>query len=152
MNPELGSIRNFFAMGERIGTAGQPTCEQFPLIAEAGYAAVINLGMSDHRDAVHDEEILVSALGMDYIHLPVPFDAPTPEHVRCFCNIMDELAGKKVFIHCIMNYRVSAFMFHYLHKVVGLDVSASCSPMFATWKPDEVWTSLLNWSAKDIGL
>ncbi len=144
---ELSSIRNFVAIDERIGTAGQPTREQFPLIAAAGYLHVVNLAMPDHRESIHDEGTLVTALGMSYIHLPVPFDAPTPEHMRRFCDIMDALSGEKVFIHCIMNYRVSAFLYLYFKYWRGYSEAKARSPMFEHWQPDPVWQALLAWDA-----
>ena len=144
---KLTSIRNFVAIDERIGTAGQPTREQFALIAEAGYSCVINLAMPDHRESIHDEGTLVTALGMSYIHLPVPFDAPTPEQVRRFCDIMDALAGEKVFIHCIMNYRVSAFLYLYFKYWRGYGEAEARSPMFEQWQPDPVWQALMAWDA-----
>ena len=41
----LADIRNFLAIAERLGTAGQPTEAQLVEIRDAGYAAVINLGL-----------------------------------------------------------------------------------------------------------
>ena len=89
---------------------------------------------------------------MNYIHIPVPFDNPKPEHVKLFCNIMTALSDQKVFIHCIMNYRVSAFMYHYLYKVKGLNKQESTSAIFESWKPDIVWKELLDWGKSEIGL
>jgi len=152
LNTPLTSIRNFVAINERIGTAGQPTREQFPLIADAGYEAVINLAMPDHCEAIHDEGAIITGLGMAYFHLPVPFDAPTPEQVHRFCNIMDELANKKAFIHCIMNYRVSAFLYLYLKHRLGYSEAEARSPIFDRWQPDPVWQALLAWDAETIGL
>jgi protein tyrosine phosphatase (PTP) superfamily phosphohydrolase (DUF442 family) len=40
----LADIRNFEALDERLGTAGQPTEAQLSDIAADGYAAVVNLG------------------------------------------------------------------------------------------------------------
>ncbi|OIO71812.1 MAG: phosphatase [Zetaproteobacteria bacterium CG_4_9_14_3_um_filter_49_83] len=148
----MDTIRNFVQLTDRIGTSGQPSEAQFGQIAKAGYQVVINLAMPDHQDAVACEEQRVTMLGMGYIHIPVPFDAPEPAHIKRFCEVMQQHKHERIWVHCIMNYRVAAFMFHYLHKVVGLDEAAARSPMFATWQPDEVWSSLLKWSAKEMGL
>ena len=145
-------IRNLVLLDDGTATAGQPRREQLPLIAAAGYRAVINLAMPDHEDSYDDEGALVTALAMAYIHIPVPFDAPTGDHVRRFCHTMTAWADQPVFVHCIMNYRVSAFMFHYRHKVLGMDQSTSRSPMFQRWSPDPVWQELLQRSADDLGL
>lgn len=84
----MEKIRNYVQLTEKLGTGGQPSAEQFPIIAENGYRHVINLGMPDHADSLSNEGELVSALGMNYIHIPVPFDKPTREHVRLFCKIL----------------------------------------------------------------
>ena len=145
-------IRNFVQLTKKFGTAGQPTADQFKIIAENGYRHVINLGMPDHADAIPNEGQLVSALGMNYLHLPVPFDKPTPGHVRLFCNMLSQISDDRVFVHCIMNYRVSAFMYHYLSKVEKLDESASHSPMFLKWDIEPEWKRLMSWSSSDLGL
>ncbi|BES73349.1 protein tyrosine phosphatase family protein [Marinobacter nanhaiticus D15-8W] len=152
----METIRNFVQLTDRIGTAGQPTPEQFSLIAENGYSWVINLAMPDHADALVNEGELVTREGMGYLHIPVPFKSPAPVHVRQFCrllkSLLDEEPHQKVFVHCIMNYRISAFMFHYFTKVEGRDPALSRSPMFESWTPDPVWSDLLEWDADKIGM
>jgi len=145
-------IRNFVQLTKYFGNAGQPTADQFPIIAENGYQHVINIGMPDHPDALSNEGELVSSLGMNYIHIPVPFDEPTPDHVRLFCKILSQIRNEKVFIHCIMNYRVSAFMYHYLRKIEKRDEVASRSTMFQKWNIEPAWEELMSWSETDLGL
>jgi len=148
----MESIKNFVQLTDNIGTAGQPTENQFNLVADAGYRAVINLAMPDHADFLANEDHIVTLLGMTYIHIPVPFKTPEPNHVKQFCAILKSLEGERFFVHCIKNYRVSAFMYHYLHKVEGFDEVRARSAMFSQWEPNEVWLNLLGWSAEDIGL
>ncbi len=148
----MKSIKIFVEIDKNIGTAGQPRIDQFSIIASAGYQAVIILAMPEHKNAVANEGAIVSSLGMSYVQIPVEFDNPKTSQVKQFCNIMETLTEKKVFVHCIMNYRVSAFMYHYLGKVVGLGDAQSKSEMFAIWEPDEIWQQVMSWSKEDIGL
>ena len=143
MVKELEQIRNYVDLDGRIGTAGQPTAEQFGRIANAGFEMVINLAMPDHEDSIDQEGSLVSALGMTYIHIPVPFDAPDENHLSQFLAIMEANQNHKVFVHCVMNYRVSAFMYHYYQRVEGRSEAESRSPMFSCWKPDDVWQAFI---------
>ncbi len=113
---------------------------------------VINLAMPDHQESIANEGDLVTKQGMSYIHIPVPFDMPTPRHVRQFCGMMSVLSAEKVFVHCIMNYRVSVFVFHYLNKVLNLSEKESRSMIFDSWKPNTIWQRALNWSVVEIGL
>lgn len=148
----MDSIRNFVQLRKNIGTAGQPTSEQFKLIAEAGFEHVINLAMPEHPDSIPNEGQIITQLGISYTHIPVPFDAPLPKHVKHFCEIMNILSREQVFVHCIMNYRVSAFMFHFLNKVKGNSESEATSEIFEWWSPDTVWKDLLKWTSTEIGL
>ena len=145
-------IKNFVALTDKIGTSGQPTADQFKLIANAGYRHIINIATPDNNASISNEAEIVTLLGMNYFQIPVPYDKPEPKHVLCFCQLMNALDSEPVFVHCIMNYRVSAFMHHYLSKVVGLEKSAARSPIFNQWQPEPAWRDLLNWSANDIGL
>ena len=148
----VNSIRNFVQLTPNIGTAGQPRAAEFPHIAEAGYELVINLAMPEHGESLDCEGQLVTALAMSYYHLPVPFDDPRPNHVLEFCRLMQAMEDRRVFVHCIMNYRVSAFMFHYLHKVQGYSTNDARSTIFEQWKIEPCWQVLMELSAEDIGL
>ena len=74
---KLDGILNYFQITDHIGIAGQPSADQFPEIARANYTAVINLAMAESSNAVAEEGDIVTSLGMKYIHIPVPWDAPT---------------------------------------------------------------------------
>ena len=149
---ELENIKNFVQLTDQIATAGQPRDEQFEQIANAGYRYVINLGLPNHVDAVADEDVQLAALGVTYIHIPVKFDAPSKEQVKFFCQILATLKGEQVFVHCIMNYRVSAFMYHYLTKVENYSDSAARSSMFESWEMPPAWQELMTWTAEDLDL
>lgn len=58
---------------------------------------------------------------MFYIHLPYMWDAPEAGRLELFLKILKTLEdeNKKIFIHCIKNYRVSVFMHIYKKYVWG---------------------------------
>src|SRR2546423_4659420 len=60
----LSEIDSFRAIGERVGTAGQPTEDQFRAIRAAGFEVVINLALPTSDNALADEGSIVSGLGM----------------------------------------------------------------------------------------
>jgi protein tyrosine phosphatase (PTP) superfamily phosphohydrolase (DUF442 family) len=148
----LEKIRNYVRLTEEIGTSGQPEEHQFSGIAAAGYEFVVNLAMPDSDDAIANEGNLVTSLGMTYVHIPVPFDNPTVEQLRAFIRTMDAFEGSKVWVHCIMNYRVSAFMYHYLRIRKGFSETQARSSMFQSWRPDGVWQAFLNIEHSEIDL
>jgi protein tyrosine phosphatase (PTP) superfamily phosphohydrolase (DUF442 family) len=147
-------VLNFYQITADIGTSGQPSRDQFSQIAGQGYASVINLAMHNSDNAIPDEGSIVAALGMSYVHIPVPFDRPTAEHVKKFVGVLQALEGEKVFVHCALNMRVSAFMYKYLTLCKGQTAESATSPLLGKWLPtmDAAWTAIMNLSASDIGV
>ncbi len=140
MTPE--NILNYIKINENISTSGQPSPAQFEVIAKHGFASVLNLAMPDSTNALPDEGGFVTEQGMNYFHIPVPFDAPTVEHLRLFINLVKILADEKVWVHCALNYRVSAFMYHYQRSVLNIPVEKRVA-MLQSWEPDSVWAEFL---------
>lgn len=120
-NAALTSIYNFEAVTEWLGTSGQPTELQFADIAEAGFDAVINLALPSSDNAVPNEGSIVTGHGMAYFHIPVVFENPTMKDLRLFVGIMNALEGQNVWVHCVVNARVSAFVYQYLRYAKGFD-------------------------------
>lgn len=139
-------ILNHFQVTKNIATSGQPSAGQIQVIAADGYDAIINLAMPDHENSIADEGCIVTSLGMTYIHIPIPFDAPNQDHLAMFSGYMDTLARKKVWVHCIINARVSAFLFCYLQKNRGMTATESATPILQQWLPkmDDVWKEFIS--------
>ncbi|MGH1470798.1 MAG: protein tyrosine phosphatase family protein [Cellvibrionaceae bacterium] len=144
----MKNITNFYQITDCIGTSGQPTEEQFILIQKNKYQSVINLAMPDSDDAIQNESQLVTQLGMNYFHIPVPFDAPTENHLQLFCELLKSLEKSgfnKTWVHCVVNARVSAFMFQYLTQEKGIAPEKAESPVLRKWKltMDDTWKGFL---------
>jgi protein tyrosine phosphatase (PTP) superfamily phosphohydrolase (DUF442 family) len=146
------AVRNFVQLTEDVGTSGQPSREQFAHIAAAGYDAVVNLALPTSDDAIPDEGSVVTGLGMRYVHIPVRFDRPTVDDLRLFIGAMRALEGRRVWVHCVVNARVSAFMYKYLRLERGYDDESARSPILEAWEPrmDDVWRSFLQLGAEDL--
>lgn len=151
---KLDEILNYYQITDQVGTAGQPSADQFAEIAKANYAAVINLAMPDSSNAVAEEGDIVRSLGMQYIHIPVPWDAPTLDHLKQFFAAMDGLGDQRVLVHCAANYRASAFVHQYLVLRKGVSSDLATSPILSKWRPemDENWKPILASTAKDLGI
>lgn len=147
-------ILNFYRITESIGTGGQPTIEQFTDIADANYSVVVNLAMSDSDNAIRDEGGIVEALGMRYVHIPVPWDSPSVDHLRRFFEIMNSLDNDNVFVHCAANYRASVFVHRYLTLQKGFSAEEATSPILRDWLPamNESWKPLMGLELEDITL
>ena len=145
-------ILNFHEMTGDIAIGGQPTVSQLAQVADAGYSVVVNLAMHDSDNAIPEEGSVTASLGMSYIHIPVPSDAPTSRHVQKFFNVMDAFDGEKVFVHCVVSGRVSAFMNRYMVLRKGASAEQATSPLLQRWLPsmEEPWTSIMKLELDDI--
>ncbi|PLY12038.1 MAG: phosphatase [Sedimenticola sp.] len=144
------TILNYIQVSDRLASSGQPEDRQFKAIAEAGYHAVINLAMPNSENAIPEEGNIVTALGMRYVHIPVPFEAPDSRHLRDFIQIMQAFPKDKVWVHCVLNYRVSAFLYQHYRLALGVPLSEAKKVMLPGWNPNETWQKFMTLS--DIGL
>jgi len=145
-------IRSFLPVSDTLCTSGQPTREQFALIRAAGYQVVINLAMPDSTDALPDEGEIVAGLGMDYIHIPVVWLSPTAADLERFFEVMERNQGKRVWLHCVVNMRVSVFVFLYRIIRQGAPLAAARETMLHIWEPNEVWQRFIESSLVAGGL
>ena len=140
----IHDVYNFRQATPDLATSGQPTEEQLGAIAAAGYNVVVNLALhNDPRYSLRDEAASLSALGLDYVHIPVQFGAPTERDLQSFFDAMDRNAGRRVWIHCAANMRVTAFVG--LYRVLRLRWAEedAFSLMHTVWKPDQVWSAFI---------
>jgi len=139
----LNDIYKFIELTGKIGTAGQPNEAQLANVAAAGYEAVINLALHDAEYSLPDERATVEALGMAYIHIPVIWQNPQPGNLRDFCAAMQSNQGRKIFIHCAANKRVSVFMALYRIIYLGMSQEEAFRDMQRIWTPDGLWKDFI---------
>ncbi len=140
----LSDIYNFREVSDRLGTAGQPTAEQFDAVKDAGYEVVINLATGTTPRDLPNEAGLLGDKGLDYVHIPVDFDRPTRDDLTRFFEAMDANQGKKCFVHCIANARVSAFVLLYRVLRQGVPLDAARATMTDVWTPNAAWQSFID--------
>ena len=148
----MNDVINFFQITDTIGTGGQPSVSQLYDIAQNGYDVVINLATHNSENAIENEGSIVASLGMTYIHIPVPFEAPTPEHLKKFFRFMNGLSEEKVFVHCAVNARVSAFVFKYLTMEKKMQAEKASTPLLEQWLPQMnlTWRNFLSLEKSDL--
>jgi uncharacterized protein (TIGR01244 family) len=144
MTADPERIYHWQRLDDRITTSGQPTEAQLSDIAALGVRCVINLGLHSHEKALPDETTSVTALGMKYVHIPVDFKNPTDADFSSFCDAMQASGDAPVHVHCIANYRVSAFFYRYRRDVLGTDAKAARADLDRIWKPDAVWSAFID--------
>ncbi|NLF12058.1 MAG: phosphatase [Anaerolineaceae bacterium] len=141
---ELNQICNYLPIGPDLGTAGQPGPGQFAALRAAGYDLVVNLAMPTSTGALPDEPGLVAAQGMEYVAIPVVWEAPTLADLERFFDVMERARGRKVFVHCALNMRVSAFVFLYRVLRLGVPPDIARETMHRIWQPDGVWAAFVD--------
>ncbi len=137
------TIYHWRRLDERVTTSGQPSEAELAAVAALGVRCMINLGLHSHEKALPDEAGSVGALGMTYVHIPVDFQNPTERDFTSFVTAMQAVRAVPVHVHCIANYRVSAFMYRYRRDVLGVDPATARVDLDAIWTPDPVWAAFI---------
>jgi uncharacterized protein (TIGR01244 family) len=144
MNPDrIPPIRNVREADASLLTSGQPSEDQIAAVAHSGVQVVINLAPHDAPSALEDEAACVAALGLDYIHIPVAFSAPTGKDLAAFFDAMDANRTRKMLVHCAANKRVTAFLGLYRIIRLGWAQDEAFALMHSVWTPDAVWSRFI---------
>jgi protein tyrosine phosphatase (PTP) superfamily phosphohydrolase (DUF442 family) len=145
-------ILNYLEISDEIGTGGQPTPAQFAAIKAASYDVVVNLAMSDSSNALAEERELVAAQDMRYVHIPVVWEQPTAQDLAQFFDVMAMSQGRRVFVHCALNMRVSVFVLLYRVIRLGASLEVTQADMLKIWQPNAVWQRFLEDSLGNHGI
>lgn len=145
MTQTTHDIFNYRQVNDQVATGGQPTEEQLRSVAQEGYSAVINLAPTNARLALPDEAGLVHALGMTYYHIPVAWDNPTPADFDAFEQALGQTGERKTFIHCVANFRVTAFYALYALKNLGWSAAETEAFRAPIWQGSDypVWEDFI---------
>jgi uncharacterized protein (TIGR01244 family) len=134
VNADPVDIRNFLRLSPGVTTSGRLQPGDPARLAAMGARRVINLALDSHAEALPDAAAEMAAAGLGYAHIPVPFDTPGEAHYRAFVAAL-EADDTPVHVHCIMNWRVSAFFCRY-HLERGMDESAARALLDLVWNPE----------------
>ena len=139
----LEHIYNFRWRAPDLATGGQPLEDELHAVAQAGFDVVIDLALLDAEYSLPDEPGLARALGMDFFHIPVIWEAPTQENLQQFFRVMQQVQGRKIFLHCAANMRVSVFLALYRMLHLGWNYTDAMAEVTDIWEPDEVWQAFI---------
>ncbi|MFI5047899.1 MAG: protein tyrosine phosphatase family protein [Acidimicrobiia bacterium] len=136
---------NFRRVSDAVTTSGVVTSDDLRGLGAEGYDAVVNLLPADSPYAVVDEAGIVSDQGLDYVHIPVDFAAPSHDDFETFAAAMDVNAGKHVHVHCAANFRVSAFYSVYAVRKGWWSAAEADAHVRGLWDPAEhpAWDAFL---------
>jgi uncharacterized protein (TIGR01244 family) len=145
MAGDPSDIRNWQRRPDGITTSGKLEAGDPARLAAIGVRHVVNLALDSHREALADEAALMAGADIAYTHIPVPFDAPTPEHVAMLAEALATHPGP-AHVHCIMNWRVTAF-FYLLDIAAGVPEPEARARMAKVWNPVEDESAPEAWRA-----
>lgn len=139
----VSTVTNYVTYSEQFASSGQPTREQLEAFQKAGFERVIYIAYSDHDNSLAHEDRIVKSLGMEYVHIPVEWSAPTVDDFDMFAAVMRRVPHKKTLLHCQVNYRASAFslLYRVLHEDVP--IKQAKADMNAIWTPNETWREFI---------
>ncbi len=80
---------------------------------------------------------------MEYVHIPVRFDAPTGRDLAEFFDAMDARQGRRIWLHCAANLRVSAFLGLYRRLREATPEASAFELMNDVWEPNTVWAAFI---------
>lgn len=117
-----------------LTTSGRLDAKAVEVLGRLGVRHVINLALADSPGALPNEAELLAQRGIGYSHVPVPFDAPAESDYAAFSAALAN-ADRPVHVHCIMNWRVSAF-FYRLHRESGMAEAEARTMLERQWTPE----------------
>lgn len=139
----LDDIVNYREYSATLSSSGQPDKAQLESARDSGFERVVYLAFSDDHTALANEDRVVKDLGMDYVHVPVVWEAPSSSDFYAFAGAMQREPGRKTLVHCQVNYRASTFSFLYRVLYEGVPVDQAKEDMNSVWIPNDTWRELV---------
>lgn len=127
-----------------LWTSGQLSENDIARLPGLGIEAVINLAPPASSNALAGEAELVTHAGLPYFQIPVAWENPLHEQLDLFFSLLAALYGRKLWVHCAMNMRVSAFVYLYRSIILGEDERTASFPLREVWQPDAVWQAFID--------
>ena len=136
-------ILNYLEYSPLLSSAGQPTEEQIEVLSDAGFERIVYLAFSDQSRSIEHEDRLVKGLGMEYVHIPVDWEAPRKSDFYLFAGALQRAPAAKTLVHCQVNFRASAFSFLYQVLYLDVPVADAKAAMNRVWVPNDQWRALI---------
>ena len=138
-----GPTPNRVDISPRLTTSGQPTKAFLETLRSEGYEVVIYLAPPTVPDAIAEEPKIVGRQGLVFVNVPMDFSRPTAADFDAFTRLMQAFAGRKVWVHCQMNFRASSMVF--LHRVITLKEppEGAWQAVQRAWVPDNTWKAYI---------
>lgn len=134
-DPHAGPAMNFRRVDERLASGGHFTEGGLAHIAASGVDLIVEL----RPDPPRGQKRRVDAHGIEWIHVPMDWEAPTAADFEAFSRAVSARPDAHVFIQCAANFRASSMTF--LHRVIhqGIPPAEARADLEAIWTPNATW-------------
>lgn len=146
-NAGLKQINNFHFINDKLASAGLPKGDQLSQLKDYGFQHVITLIPGVQLQ----EKRKVQQLGMTFAQIKVDWDNPTLDNFKQFVELMALYKNDKVFVHCQLNWRASAFVYLYRITQLAVDEKQARKDLVAIWQPQPEWQDFINKILKHYG-
>jgi protein tyrosine phosphatase (PTP) superfamily phosphohydrolase (DUF442 family) len=140
---DLADLLNYRAYSETLSSSGQPSEKQLRAVSQRGFERVIYLALSDHERALEHEDRVVTSLGMDYLHIPIVWAAPSRADFDAFLALMQIAPEQKTLVHCALNFRASSLIFLYRVLYLNVPQDEALEDLQGVWKPNATWQAFI---------
>jgi protein tyrosine phosphatase (PTP) superfamily phosphohydrolase (DUF442 family) len=127
-----------------LWSSGQLSVRDIDKLPAMGIDAVINLALPTSSNALAGEAELITGQGIQYFQIPVIWESPQIHQLTTFLGLLDILQGRKVWVHCAKNMRVSAFIYLYRRLRLAETEDTASFPMRDVWSPNETWRAFID--------
>ena len=127
-----------------LWSSGQLSAKDIACLPALGIDVVINLAPPTASNALLGEAEFVTREGISYIQIPVEWEQPESHQLTQFFGVLKVFEGRKVWVHCAKNMRVSAFIYLYRRLCLAESETASMHPMREVWVPNETWQAFID--------
>ena len=142
-NVGLDDIISYRQYSDALSSSGQPTKRQIRALKDAGFERIVFLAFSDHDESIADEDRVVKNLNMEYVQIPIEWEAPGKSDFYLFAGGMKQAPKKKTLVHCEVNFRASAFSFLYRVLYENVPMDQAKDDMESVWVPNDTWRKLI---------
>jgi protein tyrosine phosphatase (PTP) superfamily phosphohydrolase (DUF442 family) len=138
-----GEPTHYIEVTPTIVTSGMPSRAQLRQIVASDFIAIVKLAPDGVMGSIDDEQSIVESAKVLYRYIPVDFGKPVATDYERFAQVMSELKGQRVYVHCQVNMRASVFVFLYRVIELGADPDTAFEPVQRVWQPNGVWTRFI---------
>lgn len=148
----LEELNNYLEYSPRLSSSGQPTAAELETLRDAGFERIVYIAFTDHDNALPNEDRLAKSLGLQYLHVPVDWEAPAAGDFYLVAGALQEAPDKRTLLHCQVNYRASAFALLYRVIYEDVPVAQARADMERIWQPNETWQRYIDTLLEENGV